>query len=525
MGIITIIFLAQTRLMPKAPLSLNVGKRSRIVGDSIAFGLIFALTLTVIQRLIGFGRGIIFCRVLPEDQLGQWSMVYSFLLLLAPLAVLGLPGSFCRYVEHYRQSGQLGTFLKRLTSVSAVTAIVFSAAMFLFPRTFSWIIFRQSDAVFVVHMMAAALSAVVGFNYLTSLLEALRQVRLVSIMRFVAALSFAVIALYFALTWENSAAAVTCGFAISCLIGCAPAVWFLIVRRDELGNTGDELPARSLWAKILPFATWMWLINLVTNVYEVADRWMLLHLSVGTDQQAQSYVGQYHSGRVLPLLLVGVAIVLQGFLMPYMSASWEKGQVDKAKAQLRWTLKLVAIGFTGVGLALMLFAPLLFSTFLQGRFDDGLSVMPLTFVYCIWYSLIFLGQDYLFVAEKGKIAVAAITGGLIINLVANFLLIPYYGLYGAVAATAFSNLVCLAILYQVNQRFGWSVDRGTWITLFVPLVLLLSPIAGIASFSLLLIACVRFDWVFDPGEKLKIETAIGNGVRRFWRRPANQNCS
>ena len=153
--------------------------------------MVFALTLTVVQRLIGFGRGLLFCRVMPDDQLGQWSLVYSFVLLLAPLAMLGLPGSFCRYVEHYRQGGQLGHFLVRITRVCLGSALVFSAVMLVCPDSFSWIFFRESEVQLVRAMSLAIFSSVIFF-YLTSLLESLCQVRLVTVMRFVMAMTFAV---------------------------------------------------------------------------------------------------------------------------------------------------------------------------------------------------------------------------------------------------------------------------------------------------------------------------------------------
>ena len=40
-------------------------------------------------------------------------MAQAFIMLAAPVIVLSLPGTFSRYVEHYRQRGQLKTFLKR----------------------------------------------------------------------------------------------------------------------------------------------------------------------------------------------------------------------------------------------------------------------------------------------------------------------------------------------------------------------------------------------------------------------------
>ena len=78
--------------------------------------MLILLALTVVQRLVGFVRAVLFCRWLDAEQLGLWDMAFSFLLLAAPLSVLAIPGAFGRYLEHYRQRGQLRTFLRRTDS-------------------------------------------------------------------------------------------------------------------------------------------------------------------------------------------------------------------------------------------------------------------------------------------------------------------------------------------------------------------------------------------------------------------------
>ena len=81
------------------------------------------LVANIVQRSVGFGRGMLFCRWLTPDELGTWDMAYSFLLLAAPVVVLGLPGSFGRYLERFRQRGQLRTFLRRATIWTAALTV------------------------------------------------------------------------------------------------------------------------------------------------------------------------------------------------------------------------------------------------------------------------------------------------------------------------------------------------------------------------------------------------------------------
>jgi len=487
--------------------------RRSIVSDSISFGIVFALALTMIQRIVGFGRGVLFCRALPEDELGQWSMVYSFLLLLAPLSVMGLPGSFGRYLERYRQRRQMGIYVSRMTWVSGIGTASLIAAMLILPNRFSSVIFGQTGVERLVYAMAFGLACVAAFNFLTSLLEGLRQVRLVTVMRFVMAIAFATLGLVFAFTWSNGAMAVTVAFAVANLIGIVPALFFLVRHRGEFADDGEGFQHRQMWKQIVPFATWMWLINFVTNAYEVADRVMLTHLNTGTAEMAQSAIGQYHSGRILPMMLVGVAAMIAGFLMPYMSAAWESGKFDEAKSLMRWTVKIVAIGFTGVATLMLAGAPIIFDWILQGRYDDGLAVLPLTLVYCIWYSMISVSQDYLWCREQGKLALSAVAVGLFINVFANWAAIPVWGLHGAVAATAISNLCCLVVLMGFNQKLGWQVDRGILIVIVIPCIALLPVLYSLAASVLVAIGCLRYEWVFTNSEKQQISQHLNERLR------------
>ena len=487
--------------------------RRELVSDSIATGLIFALLLTVGQRLIGFGRGILFCQFMTDQELGQWSMVWSYLMLLAPLAVLGLPGCFGKYSEYYRQRGQLKSFIGRIAIISFVMTGMLAAAIFLAPETFCYILFRDTNHVQLVRWIALALLFVGVSNFLATLMESLRQVRVVTMMRFITGVSFAFVGIFLLTLFEAKSSAATIGFAIACLLGTLPAFWVLWTGRDSINNDGDALSHSNMWKRIAPFAAWLWVSNMATNLFEVSDRYMLIHWSSGTSEVAQASVGQYHSGRVVPLLLVGVASMLAGVLLPYLSQSWEKGRKDLAAKQLNWAIKLAAIFFTLGSVVLMLMAPILFDWILEGRYSDGLAVLPMTLVYCIWFGLHTLGQDYLWVAEKGKWATFATGIGLVVNLGLNMALIPILGLHGAVMATAAGNLLIVVLMFCLNHRLGCKTDVGIWLCAFVPLILLLNkPSAVLAAITLVGI-CAGTNLFFSHAERLEIFGMVKNRLK------------
>ncbi len=478
-----------------------------IVSDSLAVGVVVALSLTVVQRIIGFLRGILFCRFMTDQQLGQWSMIWSFMMLLAPLAVLGLPGSFGRFVEHYRQQGQMRTFIRRIGFVSLVMTLMMSAAILSFPETFSWWIFRETSQTGIVIALGVTILFVALSNFLMSLMESLRQVRLVTFMRFILGIVFAVTGTGLLLFSQQASVAVTYAYAISCAAAAIPAIWFLSKNRAKMVDHGERLTHGTLWKRIAPFAIWLWFTNIFSNLFEVADRYMLIHWSPVESSIAQGMVGQYHSGRVVPLLLVGVAAILAGILLPYMSEAWEKGKRAQTRIQQNWTIKLVAIGFTAGAFILQLGTPFLFDQVLQGRYDEGLAILPLTMVYCIWLSLLTVGQDYLWVAEKGRFALCAIAIGLTVNLVANGLMIPVWGVWGAVIATSIANLVAVSVCMMFNHLLGCHTDRGIWIALFVPLLLLLPPLSGALILTAVLLAAFKTGWLFTSREAKQFSAA------------------
>ncbi len=81
-----------------------------VLPDTLLASVAVLLVVNVVQRSIGFGRGVLFCRWLDPESLGHWDMAYGFLLLAAPVAVLGLPGSFGRYLERFRHAGSCRLF-------------------------------------------------------------------------------------------------------------------------------------------------------------------------------------------------------------------------------------------------------------------------------------------------------------------------------------------------------------------------------------------------------------------------------
>jgi PST family polysaccharide transporter len=468
----------------------------RLQPDSLTTSIVILLVVSVVQRSVGFGRGVFFCRWLAPEELGQWDMAYSFLLLASPVVVLGLPGSFGRYLERYRQRQQLRTFLRRTAiwtttlAALAVTTLVWAAP------SFSELILGRPEQTTLVKIIGVSLLAVILHHFLEALFAGLRKFRIVSTMQFFQSLGFATISLSLLTWWQTSATSIVIAYGAACLISATGML--LWTGRDiaHVAEPDNSVPHREFWPPLVRFAIWIWFTNLLAQLFAVADRYMLLHCSGLDTNTALTQVGNYHSSRIVPLLLVSLADLLAGVVMPYMSHDWERGLRRQVSDRLNLVLKLTSLGMLAASVFVLWISPFLFRVAFRGRYEEGLAVLPWTLTYCVWYSLVIVAQSYVWCAERTKIGSLPLVCGLLLNIGLNLILLPIWGLLGAVVATTISTGVALTVLYWLNHCEGMELQPGLLILSVAPIALgggvwagttTLLALAAIAPFSRVLI--------------------------------------
>jgi O-antigen/teichoic acid export membrane protein len=489
--------------------------------DSLAVGVAVLFSLAIAQRVVGLVRSVLFCRLLPDDQLGTWSLALSFLLLAAPLAVLGLPGSFGRYAERYRQRGQLAAFLRRTMLVIGVLSLLAVTAVCLARKPIAWLVFGDSGQAGLMLTAGIALLSVIGVNCVVDLLTALRQVRMVSLVQFAHSIVFAAVGLGLLFATPLGAAAVVVAYAAGSLAGMLVAVPALagIWRSTREESASDALGGQDLWSRLLPFAGWIWVANLLTNLFEMADRYMIVHFAPGSARHVQALVGQYHSSRVLPLLMVAAAGMLATVVLPYLSHDWEAGRREQVSRRLNTVLKLTGLAVFFGGAVLLAAAPLVFAWALDGRYNDGLAVLPWTTAYAAWFGISLVATNYLLCAERARLANIALFAGLAINIALNLALLPLLGLIGAVLATAAANAAALALVFYFSRMSGMTVERGTLLCAALPLLLGFGGWSAVPGVLITAWIALRTDWIFTATQRDDVRQLWQDTLTQWLRRP------
>lgn len=493
----------------------SVNREDALGGDTLADSMLILLTLSVVQRLVGFSRAVIFCRWLQPDQLGQWDMAFSFLMLAAPVSALSLSGSFGRYVEYFRQRLQLRAMLLRTAAVIGCLVLASAVTILVAREWFSELIFGTPDLMHLVVLLAICLLPVVVLNYFTDLFTALRNSRLIAGLYLANSLIFAALAILLMLYWQLGPASVIVAYGSACTISSAGAAWWLSRAWKAMPQDGRRLRRTELWPKLIPFAASAWLTSLLANLFAVVDRYMIVHTSCLSEDEALACVGNYHTSRILPLLLMSVAMLLATLATPHLSKDWERGLRANVMRRIDLHLKLSSLSLTAAAVVFLFAAPLLFGMAFEGKFIAGQTVFPWTLTYCIWFGMFCIAQNYLFCREKAHLASLALLVGLLLNIGLNLVLLPRLGLPGAVLATATANLLALLLVCGFNRMLGFQMSAGTWALLALPPAICLGPWVGLGILAVVGVLAVRSDRLFDQEEKCQLVEGWQMYVQRF----------
>jgi O-antigen/teichoic acid export membrane protein len=369
------------------------------------------------------------------------------------------------------------------------TAVLASLAMVLFVswhELVSLLMYGSTQQSDVTGWMSLALVPIIAYYFSNALLTALRRSRTVLRLEFTNSVLFALLSVGFVYGWRADAGRVVLAYALAAATAAVFSARGVCRIWNSLPDDGEPLAHRALWTQVLPFALAVWGTNWLANAFELADRYLIVHASGLGASEALTLLGNYHSSRVLPLLLVSVTSTLATILLPYLSHDWERGRREAVVQQLNFACKILCFLLTLAALAILAVAPWLFASVLRGKYASGLAVLPCTLLYCIWFGLARAAQKYLWCAHRVLLASLAWGGGLAVNVTLNVVLLPRYGLPGVVWATSAGNVTALALICLFSRHAGMRFSRGFVMAAVLPFVCIFPLAMAFAAYAVFL---------------------------------------
>lgn len=196
--------------------------------------------------------------------------------------------------------------------------------------------------------------------------------------------------------------------------------------------------------RLLSFGIPIGLGLLPMYLIDVADRYFLRSFS--TLEQ----VGLYSVAYKFPWIIKGM--IVQSFVLawgPFVVSMKDQRNAKEAIAVIATGFLLVLLGVT---LAFSLLSPEILKVFAAPEFWSAYRVVPILCLSYSIYGLYYIFNAGIYVTQKTQYVPAVIGFAMMVNLAANFLLVPRHGMMGAAIATFLAHATMAGGMFVVSLR-------------------------------------------------------------------------
>jgi O-antigen/teichoic acid export membrane protein len=179
-------------------------------------------------------------------------------------------------------------------------------------------------------------------------------------------------------------------------------------------------------------------------VLQLSDRYLLSRL--GSLSQTASYGVAYSLGGALNV------VVLAPFTLAWPTAMFAIAKREDAPQAFQVVFRWFGLLLLGAAFVLSLVAVALLNILFPVSYHSSAPIIPIIAVSIVFYGIYSIFTVGTGVKRKTWFIALVMTIAAVINVAANFVLIPHYGSMGAALSTLIAYIILTIIMYFVNQR-------------------------------------------------------------------------
>ncbi len=407
------------------------------LGKIVARNSLAALISKFLVKLLSFGFTIWMARTLGGVNFGRYALIWSFVTVFATCSDFGLGMYLIREMAKDRDNtrylaGNVIVF-RLLLALVTLLVVLTTAHLVGYSDQLIWYIFLAASILFLYAVQ----------DPLDSVLQANERVDLSSLLRIVGQLAFVVLGVIFLLGGWGITGLILASLA-NVLIA-AGLSWHLI--RRYLGGVQWYIQPRT-WLHLLLTAFPFGLIGFALNWSQKIDT-VILSLF-----WADEVIGWYNAAYSLVLGIIIISNAINVALYPTMSkefAAGGRGMPQMHRHILKYLFIIafpMAVFFFGLSRPIIerLYGPL----FAQA----ALPLMILAWGVPFMFVSEFLRYMALVVGRESQAARAVLLASLV-NIMLNFLFIPWYGMVAAATTTVLTEVLLVVIyLWQLRREIS-----------------------------------------------------------------------
>jgi O-antigen/teichoic acid export membrane protein len=366
---------------------------------------------------------LVIARTLPVTEVGGISLFLSFGSIFVVAFSLNLDVGLTHFISFFK--GELGEyFLPRmfivLPAVLTVTSFTFIVAL---SSIISDVFFHSSQYKTVVILLGVYVAESISIGFLVSILQGIQSFKLAAISNIIySGLTFGLptIMSFFKLSIEFIAMSFSIGAGISLII-----TLFFVLMTDLSRKT----PENDLNRKILAYVTPVFLGSLFTTLMGTVDRIILPALTNLTLTAIYTY------SLAIATIVTALTSPFSFFLLPKISENFGSSQKGKLKKYTQGSLEMFYFIALPASIGAALLSRPLLSVLVGGVYANNFLILQIMVFSYSFFSFRPIVSSILLGVKRTDIYFFSAVAAFIANVLISLLLIPPFGLYGAVSAS------------------------------------------------------------------------------------------
>ena len=409
----------------------------RLGADTAIYGI-----STIVGRFLTFLLVPFYTNVLTTSQYGIVANVYSYLAFLNVIYNYGMESAYFRYASALETGDPKEKFSTPFISI-AITSTLFSGLILAFAVPLTHVFLINESFYKILYYSAGILffDALVIVPFAS--LRLARRPKLFAALKIVniaSNVAFNIVSLLW-LKW---------GVEGIFLSGLASSVLTFVLMIPHIVRSSSWKFSGTLYSALLKFGLPYVPVGLAGMVLQVIDRPMLKAFT--NDSNVGIYQANYRLGIFMNLVTSMFDYAWKPFFLSHAND-------DNARALFARVLTYFLFIMSGIFLILSFFISDLVQVTIFGRhiihpdYWSGLGVVPVVLLAYIFGGISIHFNAGIFIEKKTAYLLPTSILAAVSNIVANYFLIPKYGIMGAAYATLIAYALSAFVMYFIVQKF------------------------------------------------------------------------
>ena len=401
----------------------------------------------LVGAALGFITVPLITYFISPDEYGRTSMFTLAQGILSMFMYLGLDQAFVR--EFNESKNQINKLMVNAITIPMICVIILDILVIVNAELVSFLMFDTETELFAVYCLALMLPFMIVENF--SLLKIRMEEKGLQYSAFTILLKVFVLALtvILFLTYEKSFRSVVYAMAFAEIINGSIlyfiAIFPLKLRLKDL----DKVLMKRMLAFGLPLIP----ASLLSWILTSMDKIMLRTLCDYTE------LGLYTAAFKIVSILGIVQTCFTLFWTP-VAYKWYEAKVENKQFEL--VNKLVAVIMTVMCMGLLLFKDVV-ALVLGVDFRTAIYIFPFILLYPIMYTMSEATAVGIGFSRKTQYTIIVSTSSGVLNIILNYLLIPYFGGVGAAIATGVSYMIFFWVRTLISRKLWYKFPLGDYV--------------------------------------------------------------